>query len=204
MDESTYLEFYANTVDEFCALMKRQVSAILESEHLISFSEQRSIEDDDCLYFSKKDYGNVLNVTAKNTNFLQFYDKLDFIKMYKYSIPFFYEGDIENKILELSNNNKDISKYNKHYENNEYSIASNFKEVNPVYYKIDEKHFIVKFVFQKSYYKDNGEQVDYRYVVVVYFDECNKLLEIRYDSLKHSPTTDNRTIYMNNIESTIE
>lgn len=205
MDQNTYLEFYANTVDEFCAQMKRQVSAILENEHLITFNEQRSIEDnEDCLYFPKKDYNKILNVTAKNINFLQFYDKFDFVKMYKYSIPFFYEGDIENKISELLKNKEEILEYSKLNEASKYSIASNFKEVIPVYYKIDDKRFIVKFVFQKSYYKENGEQVDYRYIVVVYFDENNKLLEIRYDSLKYSPTTDNRTIYMNNIESTID
>lgn len=57
MDENTYLEFYANTVDEFCIQMKRQISAILENEHLIKFHEQINLEDAEyCMYFEKKDY----------------------------------------------------------------------------------------------------------------------------------------------------
>ena len=83
---------------------------------------------------------------------------------------------------------------------NEYVIAASFHEVIPVYYKIDEMHAAVKFVFQKSYYKDSGVQVDYRYVIVIYFDDANKILEIRYDSLKHSPTTDNRTILLRRLK----
>lgn len=205
MDENTYLQFYVNTVDEFCAQMKRQVSSLLEEEHLITFNEQRSMEDaDECIYFDKKDYEKILNVTARNVSFLKFYDKFDFVKMYKYSVPFFYEGEVENQINELAKNAEALKGYGVYDSEESYSIASSFKDVVPIFYKLDEEHFFIKFVFQKSYFKETGEPVDYRYVIVVYFDEKNKLLEIRYDSLKYSPTTDSRTIYMNNIDSIIE
>lgn len=205
MDENKYLEFYANTADEFCAQMKRQISLILEKEHLITFNQQRSIEDKEgCVFFPKKDYSRIINETAKNIEFLPFYDKFDFLKLYKYSIPFYYEGNVENKILQLLKNKNEMKEYGDKNITKKYSIASNHKDVIPMYYKIDDKHFAVKFVFQKTYYKGNGEPVNYRYIVVVYFDENNKLLEIRYDSLKYSPTIDSRTVYMNNIENTIE
>lgn len=205
MDENTYLGFYVNTVDEFCAQMKRQVSIILEKKHLITFDEQMSMDDaKECICFERKDYKHILSVTASNSNFLKFYDEFDFLKMYKYSVPFFYDGEIDDKIIELLKNDTELQEHGSYDESKEYVIASNYKEVIPVYYKIDDNRRAIKFVFQKSYFKENGEPVDYRYVVVVYFDDANKILEIRYDSLKYGHTTDSKTIYMNNIDNTIE
>lgn len=204
MDENTYLEFYENTIKEYSKPMKRQISMMLEEEHLITFEEQRNIEDkEESLYFSQRDYDLILTKSARNIDFLDFYDKIDFVKMYKYSIPFFYEGDIEKNISELLLETT-LMEHGKTSMKNKYIIASDFKEVLPVYYKIDDKHLAIKFVLQKVYYKEYDEPVGYRYVVVVYFDKKNKLLEIRYDSLRFSPVTDSRTVYKSNIENILE
>lgn len=204
MEKNVFLEFYANTVEEYCAQMKKQVSGILEKEHLITFSEQKSIDDASiCKYFPKKDYTNILKTTASDEEFLEFYNRFDFIKMYKYSIPFFYEGNAIDICTEMVQKGEFLISYQKECRNN-FVIASNYKEVIAEYYKIANDKCAIKFVFQKSYIKDFGETVDYRYVVVVFFDEKNHLLEIRYDSLKHSPTIDSRTAYMSNVENTIK
>jgi hypothetical protein len=45
----------------------------------------------------------------------------------------------------------------------------------------------VKFVLQKTCFEgEEYDQVDYRYPVLIYFDENTKILEVRYDSIKYS------------------
>lgn len=83
-----------------------------------------------------------------------------------------------------------------------YVISKNFDDVVPIYYGLENGNLYIKFVFQKYYIKEDiAEQVNYRYVIVVYFDQENHMLDIRYDSLKR--LQDTKTIYSQNVESII-
>ena len=205
LDASNYLNFYFNTVDGFSVQMKRQIVADLEQKHLITFHKQKNLLDAaHCMYFQKKDYRYICQKTSQNINFLSFYDKLDFLKMYQYSVPFFYEGEIENRFKKLLDSGKEIQNCGDYNNKIEFSIASEIEESIPVFYKIDAQHFMVKFVVHQNYYKDQSQKIDYRYIVVVYFDETNKMFEIRYDRLKQSYSAHNKGTYRDNIFFIIE
>lgn len=90
MDEKTFIDFYKNTVDEYSNYVKRLICNLLEEENKITYEEQIKLGDAECCkYFSQKDDSKVVSETVSDKAFLAFYDKFDFIKMYKYSIPFF-------------------------------------------------------------------------------------------------------------------
>ncbi len=201
MEQNTYIEFYSNTIEDYSNQMKRQISIMLEKERKIRYEKQQSFLDDKhCMYFDKKDYANIIKKTVSDINFINFYDKFDFLKMYKHSVPFFYEGFSDEIIEGLLNTQNKLKQYSEEIPT-EYTIASGIEEVIPVFYKLDDESFFIKFVYQKFYFKpDTGEEVNYRYVIVVYFNKKSKMLDIRYDSLKFF-SGDSRLIYNKNIEN---
>lgn len=93
MDEMTFLEFYKNTI--LCGSNNFQhfICKQLEAENRITFEEQRKISDkDDTLFFeSKRDFKGIISKTATMKSFISFYEALEYKKLYKYSVPFFYE-----------------------------------------------------------------------------------------------------------------
>lgn len=201
MDESTFIDFYKNTVDEYSNYVKRLICNLLEEENKITYEEQIKLGDDkNCKYFPEKNYAKVVSETVSDKAFLAFYDKFDFIKMYKYSIPFFYEGELNENMKNLIDEGVVVRCHEIKSEN--YVISKNFDDVIPIYYELENGNAYIKFVFQKYYIKEDiAEQVDYRYVVIVYFDQVNHMIDIRYDSLKRVQET--KTIYSQNIESVI-
>lgn len=55
MDESTFINFYKNTVDEYSNYVKRLICNLLEEENKITYEEQIKLGDDkDCKYVLKK------------------------------------------------------------------------------------------------------------------------------------------------------
>ena len=93
MDEATFLEFYKNTI--LCGSNNFQhfICKQLEAEKRITFEEQRKISDkDDTLFFeSKRDFKGIILKTTTMRSFISFYEALEYKKLYKYSVPFFYE-----------------------------------------------------------------------------------------------------------------
>lgn len=93
MDEKTFLDFYKNTMLSCSNNLQRFICKKLENEHRITFEEQVNIEDtSDTLYVdSKKDFKGIITKTTTNNAFINFYEEFEFKKLYKYSVPFFYE-----------------------------------------------------------------------------------------------------------------
>lgn len=201
MDEAAYIDFYKNTVDEYNNYVKRLICSLLEAENRITYDEQMKVgEKEDCKYFPGKNDSRVVAETVSDKAFLAFYDKFDFIKMYKYSIPFFYEGELDESMEELIAEGIVVRCPEEVSEN--YVISKNFDDVVPVYFRLENGNAYIKFVFQKYYIKEDiAEQVNYRYVVVVYFDQGNHMIDIRYDSLKR--VRDTKTIYSQNVDDVI-
>lgn len=198
MDKENYIEFYKNTVSEYGIHVKKLITVLLEKEHKISFDEQTSLEDKPyCKYYKQRDISKIVKETVLDSDFLEFYNQFDFFKMYKYSVPFFFEGNVVeafNNLIEkgiVVNSKKSIESY---------IIASGFDDVVPVYHKSKDGNLYIKFVFQKHYFKDETvEQVNYRYTIVVYIDVADNIIDIRYDSLKRYH--DSKTAYEANLEN---
>lgn len=186
MDEMTFLEFYKNTI--LCGSNNFQhfICKQLEAENRITFEEQRKISDkDDTLFFeSKRDFKGIISKTATMKSFISFYEALEYKKLYKYSVPFFYEtGEktIDDMLKEMQ-----IAIFDNEIYQPEYVIDRNLNESAPIVYVEDGIYFI-KFVLQKAYLQsDTFEQIDYRYPIVIYINPSINILEVRYDSVRYS------------------
>lgn len=200
MDKENYIDFYKNTASEYGIHVKKLITVLLEKEHKISFDEQTSFEDQPyCKYYKQRDISKIIQETVLDSNFLEFYNQFDFFKMYKYSVPFFFEGDVVESFKNLTEKGIVVD-CKKSIES--YIIASGFDDVVPVYYKSEDGNLYIKFVFQKHYFKDETvEQVNYRYTIVVYIDVADNIIDIRYDSLKRYH--DSKTAYEANLENVL-
>ena len=187
MDEQTFLEFYKNTM--LCGSNNLQlfVCKQLEAEHRITFEEQVNIEDKTDTLFcdSKRDYKGIISKTTTSKSFIDFYEELEFKKLYKYSVPFFFKLP-EGKNMEDTLTENKISFFdNKNYQT-DYVIDKSLKEAKPMALKENGKFFI-KFVLQKAFVQpDTYEQIGYRYPIVIVINPSIDVLEIRYDSLRYS------------------
>lgn len=187
MDERTFLKFYENSLLCCSKNLQRFVCKKLEDEHRITYDEQISIHDDpDVLYIeSKRDYKEIITRTAANKSFINFYEAFEFEKLYKYSVPIFFELD-SNKSIDALLEEKNVTLFTDKQYKSRFVIDSSLESAMPLVMVNGSKVFI-KFVIQKTYVKpDTYEPVDYRYPIVIYFDMNSKILEIRYDSLRFS------------------
>lgn len=187
MDEKTFLEFYKNTVLCCSNNLQRFICKLLEDEHRITYEEQTKIGDSESTVFfeSKKDFKNIIVNTTTNRDFIDFYEELEFIKLYKYSVPFFYQLKDESQRIEevLEKNGFEFFKPEEYQP--KYILDTTLKEAMPLVWDNDDILFI-KFVLQKSYAQiENFERIDYRYPIIIFIDKKNKFLEIRYDALRY-------------------
>lgn len=187
MDQETFLDFYKNTVLGNSKGVLNNIVSLLETKNKITFEAQRSIGDSENVkYFeSKRELKKIISETTTDVSFSGFYEYWEFIKLYKYSVPLFFNVDcidtIETTLLELGAEEFDSDGYMP-----ELILNSSLKEVTPLYWKVDKDLFI-KFVLQKTYVQpDTFNQIDYRYPVVIYLNFENNILEIRYDSTRYN------------------
>lgn len=186
MDEVTFLEFYKNTI--LCGSNNFQhfICKQLEAENRITFEEQRKIGDkDNTLFFeSKRDIKGIISKTTTMKSFIDFYEALEYKKLYKYSVPFFYETgekSIDDVLKEMK-----IAIFDNEIYQPEYVIDRSLNESAPIAY-IEDGIYFIKFVLQKAYLQsDSFEQIDYRYPIVIYINPSINILEIRYDSMRYS------------------
>ena len=204
MDENTFLSFYSNTILSCSNNVQRYICKVLEQEHRITYVEQVTNRDDAKALFceSRTDYKGIILKTTMDRNFIRFYEEFEFKKLYKYSVPFFFETDCATSLEDMIRN-KGIAVFNDEEYKQEYVIDSTLKGAIPVAWIKGDKIFL-KFVLQKVFLKsDTFEQVDYRYPIVLYFDVVNKFLEIRYDAIKFGEQI-KREIYLNNVNTIVE
>ena len=186
MDETTFLEFYKNTILGGSNNFQHFICKKLEAENRITFEEQRKISDkDDTLFFeSKRDFKGIISKTTTTKSFINFYETLEYTKLYKYSVPFFYESG--EKALDEIIKEKQISIFDNKLYNPEYIIDRELNDSTPVAY-IEDGVYFLKFVLQKAYMQpDTFEAIDYRYPIVIYINPAISVLEIRYDSMRYS------------------
>lgn len=189
MDERTFLDFYKNTVLGYSKGVLNHICTRLENEHKISFEAQRSLDDsDDILYFeNKRDLKKIITDTTADIKFAGFYEAWEFSKLFKYSVPLFFETPEGMSIKELFVQNN-IQQFNRLNYQPERILNTSLKDSTPLFWENDGEIFL-KFVLQKDYLiPETFERIDYRYPIVVYFNTENSILEIRYDAMKYGST----------------
>ena len=186
MDEKTFLEFYKNTVLRYSKGVFNHICKRLEKENRITFDVQRSLDDsDDVQYFEdKQDLKRIVSDTSMNRKFAGFYESWEFSKLYKYSVPLFYEQTTVTSIKQLLEQSHALQFVENDYEP-QMILNTSLKDSVPMFWENGEDFFL-KFVLQKDYLiPDSFERIDYRYPIVVYFNVENSVLEIRYDVIKY-------------------
>lgn len=204
MDEKTFMNFYKNTVLGYSNSLQRHICLLLEEQHKITFEEQRQLFDaDKALYFeSKKDLHAIISRTTMSMDFLDFYEHWEFVKLYKYSVPLFYQLEEGEGIKQLMDK-KGIPEFEEGKFKPQFVLNTNLQDITPVFLQENGKLFI-KFVLQKAYLAPGAfEQIDYRYPVIFYFDLRSQYLEIRYDSTKYTDSFDSE-VYEKLVSNCIE
>lgn len=201
MEKSEFCEFYKNTFTGYSQKLQKHIRTRLESQNKITYDSQISCDNIKSKYFEQTaKTEEIISTTSQTEDFMGFYEEIEFIKMYKYSVPLFFDGDIEKA---LENKNGDFEYLTDKYIP-EFKLGTHINDTTPLILKRKNKIFI-KFVLQKSYLKPGDiDIINYRYPIIVYFDIQNKILDIRYDSLKYSgENIDSALFYKSIVEKVI-
>lgn len=187
MDERTFLDFYKNTM--LCASKNLQafVCKRLEAEHRITYEQQAKIDDtQDTMFFeSKRDYKGIIITTTTSRSFIDFYEEFEFKKLYKYSVPFFFELENGKNIDDILSNTG-ILFFDKNNYKTDFVIDTSLKEAKPMVLKDGDNYFI-KFVLQRTYLQPEiYDLIGYRYPIVIVINPAIGILEVIYDSLKYN------------------
>lgn len=196
MDETTFLKFYEKSVLGYSKKAKRKICSNLEHEGKITFNSQMSLlaEENTPIYFPKEDIDTIISTVTMTASFMGFFEEWEFIKLYKYSVPVFFETEKEIKDVLTG---AGIKKFDKSSFSTDYILKTSLLDADPMWYENDGKYF-VKFVLQKSWFQDDSyEQIDYRYPIVIYIDKNSDVLEVRYDAVKYSSQQAESNIYAN-------
>lgn len=186
MDEVTFLDFYKGSIMSSSNKFQHFICKQLEAENKITYDLQCKLGDDEnTLYVeSKRDVKSIILKTTTSKTCMNFYEKLEYKKLYKYSVPFIYEHG--EKSIDDVLKEKQITLFDYEKFQPDYIIDTMLKDVKPIAYKEDGKYFI-KFVLQKAYFQqDIYERIDYRYPIVIYINPDISIIEIRYDSMRYS------------------
>lgn len=196
MDEQTFLNFYRESVCGYSKKAKRKICKRLLEKGKITFESQIRIqlEGNDPIFFEKNDAEAILSTTTMSHDFMGFFECWEYIKLYKYSVPVFYHSESKIKdILEMS----EIKKFDEDKFSTDFILRTTIQDAEPMWYEREDKYF-VKFVLQKSCFQGEAyEQIDYRYPIVIYFDESTGIIEIRYDAIKYSNQQTENDVYVN-------
>ena len=196
MGAQDFLEFYKETFLGYSKIFQRYVVKKLEEKHYITYNSQIELSDNEnTIQVEKGQDSKAIAQTATEKRFSGFYESLEFTKLYKYSIPLFYENNESGTILECLKKSS-VQEFDEASFSPSYMIATTIDDAKPLYIN-ENRDVYVKFVLQKSYYdSSDGIQINYRVPIVIYFDLEHNILEVRFDSIRHDPTV---SIGMNGI-----
>lgn len=189
MSQNTFLTFYKNSIELLSKASQKYICKLLEKEKLISFDEQCNLfaSDNNIPYFkSIKDFPEIINKTTLSEKCSNFYERWECTKLYKYSIPLYFEFPTTTYSLTDKLTSLNIKNLDDKFEPSKI-IAPTIQSAKPIYLD-NNGQYIIKFTLQKMYLDlDSEERIGYRYPIVVYIDPQNNFLDIRYDSIKNSP-----------------
>lgn len=198
MEHDIYMNFYKNTALLGSKMLQKYICKKLEDEKLITFDDQFSLFETDTKklqFHSRKDIRTIISQTATNNEYIGFYELWEFEKLYKYSVPLFFEISEKMSVQKIIEE-KQYTMFTKNNFETTDIINTDLREANPICF-IDGEQIFIKFVLQKSTAVGDIESVDYRYPIIIYIN--HNFLEIRYDSIKFHPGVNNFNFYESNV-----
>lgn len=184
MDKRTFLAFYKSTMLGYSKNFQNYALQLMGRQEHVSFDPQVGLAEAPSVIYLEKE--KAIAETSIDLRFSGFYEQLEFFKLFKYSVPFFYKLPSGKTLVNSLSEVSCVSFVRENFTPN-YLLATSIDEESPMYLESDSNVY-VKFTLQKHFFKtDNGEAVDYRFPVVIYFNESFHILEIRYDSPRHDP-----------------
>lgn len=189
-------DFYLSIAHDkgLCALVKRckayQKYAIrqLKQDGWITDEDQCAVTDRPNILVVEKHQSDqsIIAAMAQKPAYAVHFEYLEFVKLYKYSVPLFYS--VPNGAASLNENIAatcvlfDAEKYTPNY-----CLGRSVGDNIPVFLNKGED-ILIKFVLQKAFPRPEDYQpVNYRYPVVIYINSRLNMLEIRFDAVRFDP-----------------
>ena len=137
MDETTFLKFYQNSVLGYSKKAKRKICSNLEQEGKITFNSQMNLltEENSPTYFLKENIDTIISKVTMTAGFMGFFEEWEYIKLYKYSVPVFFETekDIEDVLTSAG-----IKKFDKSNFSTDYILKTSLLDADPMWYEMME------------------------------------------------------------------
>lgn len=188
MEKNKFLALYKDTLLGYSKTYQRYFLRQLKAEGHITDDDQCSMSDKPRLFVMEKhqDLDSVISLMAQSSNYSANFEYSEFLKLYKYSVPLFFEtADGVSVAQSIREANLSLFEYDSF--NPDYTLAKSIDEHAPIYYVSDNDYFI-KFVLQKTYVNSADYQpTSYRFPVIIYINPTLNILEIRFDSVRYDP-----------------
>lgn len=188
MEEGQFLAFYRDSLFGCSKAYQKYFIRQLKAEGRITDDEQCSLSDKPDVFTMEKyqDEKSVITLMTQNSKYIANFEYMEFLKLYKYSVPLFFSIPEEVSVLQ-SIQNATLRRFEYDGFTPSFALSRTIEEDAPLYYVRDNEYFI-KFVLQKAYPNPEDYQpINYRYPVVVYINSSLSVLEIRFDSVRYDP-----------------
>lgn len=188
MQEDQFLDFYRDSVLGYSKAYQKYFVRQLKNEGHITDDDQCALSDKPNVLVVEKRQSekSIIALMAQKACYAANFEYLEFCKLYKYSVPFFFstlDGIPVNQAIK--NSPCILFDYNSYSPS--FALSRTIGESAP-YYLAQNEEILIKFVLQKSYPRHEDYQpVDYRYPVVVYINSDLDILEIRFDAVRFDP-----------------
>ena len=188
MQEEQYLAFYRESMRGYSKAYQKYAIRQLKQDGRITDEEQCAFTDKPNILVVEKhqDDQSIIEAMAQKVDYTVNFEYLEFIKLYKYSVPFFYS--IPDGAAALNENIAaacvlfDAEKYTPNYY-----LGRSIGDSTPFFLNKGDE-VLIKFVLQKAFPRPEDYQpINYRYPVVIYINPQLSVLEIRFDAVRFDP-----------------
>ena len=188
MQEEQYLAFYKDSMLGYSKAYQKYAIRQLKQDGWITDEDQCAVTDRPNILVVEKHQSDqsIIAAMAQKPAYAVHFEYLEFVKLYKYSVPLFYS--VPNGAASLNENIAatcvlfDAEKYTPNY-----CLGRSVGDNIPVFLNKGED-ILIKFVLQKAFPRPEDYQpVNYRYPVVIYINSRLNMLEIRFDAVRFDP-----------------
>lgn len=188
MQEGQFLAFYRDSMFGYSKAYQKSFLRKLKDEGRLSTDEQCSLNDASHVFMTEKHQPDksIISQMSQDIVYASNFEFWEFTKLYKYSVPFFFEMR-EGTSFQESLCNARCVPFQRDDFKPKYLLSRKIDE-EPPYYFTEEDRIFIKFVLQKAYLSSEDYQlINYRYPVVIYINTQLNILEIRFDSVRFDP-----------------
>ena len=188
MQEEQYLAFYKDSMLGYSKAYQKYVIRQLKQDGRITDEDQCAVTDKPNILVVEKhqDDQSIIEAMAQKTDYAVNFEYLEFVKLYKYSVPFFYSTPAE-----AANLNENIATacalFDPDAYTPDYYLGRSIGDSTPFFLNKGDE-VLIKFVLQKAFLRPEDYQpINYRYPVVIYINPQLSVLEIRFDAVRFDP-----------------